>query len=76
MRFAPLGAALSLGVALGLVLGADAHADPAGPAVHPGTQPVPPVRAVEPVLSQELDGRRAIRGCSADERCARPGDLL
>ena len=76
MRVAPLGAALSLGVALGLVLGADVHADPAGPAIHPGTQPVPPVRSVEPALSQELDGRRAIRGCSVDERCARPGDLL
>jgi membrane-bound lytic murein transglycosylase D len=28
------------------------------------------------VLHQELDGRRSIRGCSVDERCARPGDLL
>ena len=41
-----------------------------------GVQPVPPVRAGEPGLPQELDGRRSIRGCGADERCARPGDLL
>ncbi|HET7501422.1 MAG TPA: LysM peptidoglycan-binding domain-containing protein [Kofleriaceae bacterium] len=34
------------------------------------------MRPGEPVLRQELDGRRSIRGCSADERCARPGDLL
>jgi membrane-bound lytic murein transglycosylase D len=73
MRVALLRAALSFAVALGL--GADVHADPPGP-IHPGIQPVPPVRAGAPVLPQELDGRRAIRGCSVDERCARPGDLL
>src|ERR1044072_3105917 len=71
MRVAPLRAALSFAVALGL--GADAHADPPGPIMHPGTQPVPPVRAGETVLPQELSGRRAIRGCSVAERCARPG---
>jgi membrane-bound lytic murein transglycosylase D len=73
MRVAFLRAALSFAVALGH--GAHAHADPPGP-IHPGIQPVPPVRAGEPMLPQELDGRRAIRGCSVDERCARPGDLL
>src|SRR5215470_19662009 len=76
MRDALLRAGGSFGLVLGLCLGADASADPAGAALHPGTQAVPPVRPVEPVLSQELDGRRAIRGCSVDERCARPGDLL
>jgi membrane-bound lytic murein transglycosylase D len=73
MRVASLRAALSVAVAFGL--GAHAYADPPGP-IHPGLQPVPPVRAGETVLPQELDGRRAIRGCSVDERCARPGDLL
>jgi membrane-bound lytic murein transglycosylase D len=68
---ATVGASIVLWIALGAV----ANADPA-PAVHAGTQAVPPVRAGEPVLPQDLDGRRAIRGCSADERCARPGDLL
>jgi membrane-bound lytic murein transglycosylase D len=76
MRDALPRAALRCCLVLGLCLGADASADPAAPALHPGTQPVPPVRPAEPVLSQELDGRRAIRGCSVDERCARPGDLL
>src|SRR5262245_444892 len=69
-------ALLRAAVAVGLIgLGADAHADPE-PTIHPGAQPVPPVRAGEPALSQELDGRRSIRGCSVDERGARPGDLL
>ena len=53
-----------------------AHADPLDLPIHAGTQPVPPVHAGEPVLPEELDGRRSIRGCSSDERCARPGDLL
>ncbi|HEY6180466.1 MAG TPA: hypothetical protein VIX73_38755, partial [Kofleriaceae bacterium] len=65
-----VGASVVLWIALGA-----AHADPEA-AVHAGTQSAPPVRAGEPVLPQDLDGRRAIRGCSADERCARPGDLL
>lgn len=76
MRDVLLRAAPRCCLVLGLCLGADASAQPAGPALHPGTQAVPPIRPVEPVLSQELDGRRAIRGCSVDERCARPGDLL
>ena len=69
-----------LRVALGLAVctgsRAAVHADPRDPPIHPGAQPAPPVRAGEPVLPQELDGRRSIRGCAADERCARPGDLL
>src|SRR3954469_13642989 len=53
-----------------------AHADPLDLPIHAGAQPAPPVHAGEPALPQELDGRRSIRGCSVDERCARPGDLL
>ena len=53
-----------------------AHGDPVAPPTHAGAQPAPPVQAGEPALHQELDGRRSIRGCSVDERCARPGDLL
>jgi membrane-bound lytic murein transglycosylase D len=55
---------------------ATAAADPVDPPIRAGTQPVPPVQGGEPVLRQELDGRRTIRGCAVDERCARPGDLL
>ena len=76
MREAFPRAAVGAGLVLWIALGAVAHADPSDPPVRAGTQAVPPVRAGEPVLPQELDGRRAIRGCSADERCARPGDLL
>ncbi|HEY0479139.1 MAG TPA: lytic transglycosylase domain-containing protein, partial [Kofleriaceae bacterium] len=61
---------------LWIALGAAAHADPPDAPVHAGVQPSPPVHAGEPALRQELDGRRSIRGCSVDERCARPGDLL
>src|SRR5215468_1928162 len=64
------------GLVAWLCLCAAVHADPLDPPVHAGVQPAPPVRPGEPVLPQELDGRRAIRGCSIDERCARPGDLL
>src|SRR6185295_16839627 len=75
MRDAILRAAVGCGLALcpGLSV---AHAEPSDPPIHAGAQTAPPVRAGEPVLPQELDGRRAIRGCSVDERCARPGDLL
>jgi len=68
----------AFGASLVLCLGppAAAHGDPLDPPIHAGAQPAPPVHAGEPVLHQELDGRRSIRGCSADERCARPGDLL
>ncbi len=51
-----------------------AHADE--PPVHPGTQAAPPVDSVEPVLPQQADGRRAIRGCGNDDACARPGAVL
>jgi len=67
------------GLAAWLALCPAAHAQPADPPVHAGAQVVPPIRAGRAddlVLRQELDGRRAIRGCAADERCARPGDLL
>ena len=78
MRDAFLRAAAGCGFVLCLGLPARVHADPdaSEAAVHAGTQAVPPVRAGEPILRQELDGRRSIRGCGADERCARPGDLL
>ena len=50
----------------------------AQPMVHPGPQPAPPVHAGEPVLPQELDGRRAVRGCAVDEQCTQTsgGDAL
>jgi membrane-bound lytic murein transglycosylase D len=78
MRDAFLRAAAGCGLVLCFGLWAQVHADPdpSDAPVHAGTQAVPPVRAGEPVLRQELDGRRSIRGCAADERCARPGDLL
>jgi membrane-bound lytic murein transglycosylase D len=76
MRDALLRAAVGCSLVLCFDLYATAQADPVEPPIHAGAQPAPPVRAGEPVLHQELDGRRSIRGCSADERCARPGDLL
>ena len=71
-----LRAAVGASLVLGLGLHASAYGDPVAPPIHAGTQLAPPVRAGEPALRQELDGRRSIRGCSVDERCARPGDLL
>lgn len=59
-----------------LLLAALAGAAHAQPAVHAGTQPVPPVHAGEPVLDQDLEGRHAVRGCDADQKCAKAGDLL
>jgi len=44
--------------------------------VHPGTQAAPPVAADEPVLKQDQDARKNIRGCAVGESCTRPGDLL
>jgi membrane-bound lytic murein transglycosylase D len=79
MRDAFLRAAAGCGLVLCFGLVARAHANPgesSDATVHAGTQALPPVRVGEPILRQELDGRRSIRGCSADERCARPGDLL
>src|SRR4051812_41072799 len=75
MREALVRAAVGCGLALVLARG-NLHAEPRDPPMRAGVQPVPPVRAGEPSLPQELDGRRSIRGCGADERCARPGDLL
>ena len=46
------------------------------PLVHAGAQPTPPVQAGEPVLPQQLDGRRAVRGCAIDETCGRPGEAM
>lgn len=51
-----------------------ARADSA--AVDAGPRPVPPVQAAAPVLVQELDGRRAVRGCAVDETCSHPHDVL
>jgi membrane-bound lytic murein transglycosylase D len=73
---AAVGASLVVWLGLCVVVHADPSDRPPGPPVHAGAQAVPPVRPGEPVLPQEMDGRRAIRGCSVDERCARPGDLL
>jgi len=74
MRDGVLRAALGLVFCTGLCIAV--HADPLDLPIHAGPQAVPPVHAGEPALPQELDGRRSIRGCSVDERCARPGDLL
>jgi membrane-bound lytic murein transglycosylase D len=76
MRDAFVRAAAGPGLVVCIGLCAAAQADPLDPPIRAGVQPAPPVRAGEPFLSQELDGRRSIRGCSVDERCARPGDLL
>ncbi|HEY1817484.1 MAG TPA: LysM peptidoglycan-binding domain-containing protein [Kofleriaceae bacterium] len=77
---------------LGLVLVASfgaAHASYADPVVrtvsatpaadapiHAGVQVAPPVPPAEPTLPQDLEQRRAIRGCNADETCGKPRDLL
>ena len=45
-------------------------------AIHAGAQPAPPVPSAEPVLDQELDGRRHVRGCAVDEVCGRTQDIL
>jgi membrane-bound lytic murein transglycosylase D len=76
MRDALVRAAVGCGLALIVCPRAAVHAEPSDPPIHAGAQLVPPVRAGAPTLPQELDGRRSIRGCSVDERCARPGDLL
>jgi membrane-bound lytic murein transglycosylase D len=65
--------------ALGVIcaaLGGRAAADSAEAPVYAGVQPAPPVRASEPQLPQQLDGRRAVRGCPAGEPCGRPSDAL
>jgi membrane-bound lytic murein transglycosylase D len=51
-----------------------AHAQPA---VTAGPQAVPPVvSAGDPVLPQDPDGRKAVRGCAVGEECGRPSELL
>jgi membrane-bound lytic murein transglycosylase D len=52
--------------------GATAAADP----MPAGVQPVPPVALTEPELPQQLDGRRHVRGCTVDDDCGRPSDVL
>ena len=49
---------------------------PAEAGVHAGAQAVPPVHAAEPTLTEDLEARRIIRGCDADEPCARPSEVL
>ncbi|HSN29838.1 MAG TPA: lytic transglycosylase domain-containing protein, partial [Kofleriaceae bacterium] len=44
--------------------------------VHPGTQAAPPVAAEEPVLKQDQDARRNIRGCAVGDSCERPDDQM
>jgi membrane-bound lytic murein transglycosylase D len=44
--------------------------------IEAGPQAVPPVTVGEPVLPQQLDGRRAVRGCAVDETCAHPGEAM
>jgi membrane-bound lytic murein transglycosylase D len=53
-----------------------ASAQPADAPVHPGVQGAPPTQAGEPTLTQDLEQRRAIRGCNADEVCGKPRDVL
>ena len=53
------------------------HGQPApDTTVSPGVQAAPPVQAGEPVLPQQLDARRSVRGCAVGETCEAPGDLL
>ncbi len=59
-----------------LAVSATAHAQPADAPVHAGPQAAPPIHAEPPVLTEELDGRRAIRGCNPDERCQHGEALL
>jgi len=49
------------------------HADSA---IHAGAQPAPPVSSSEPVLDQQLDARRNVRGCAVGEHCGRAQDIL
>src|SRR5690606_6810318 len=58
------------------VLCARAAADPSEAPIHAGVQAAPPVRAGEPVLPQQLAGRRAIRGCAPPEPCGRGAEAL
>lgn len=48
----------------------------ADPAIHAGVQPAPPLPSAEPVLDQQLDGRRHVRGCAVDEPCGGAREIL
>ena len=48
------------------------NADP----VSSGPQTTPPVPSAEPILDQQLDARRNVRGCAVDEACGRAQDIL
>jgi membrane-bound lytic murein transglycosylase D len=48
----------------------------ADPATQAGPQTAPPVHADPPDLSQDLDGRRNVRGCPVDEKCGSAQDIL
>jgi membrane-bound lytic murein transglycosylase D len=61
--------------AVGLLLSsASVNADPVP--IPAGAQVAPPVVGAVPVLDQQLDARRHIRGCTVDEPCARAQDVL
>ena len=60
---------------LGVVLGRFGAASADEP-LHPGPQAAPPIASPAPGLTQERDGRRAVRGCAVDETCSRPQDEL
>ncbi|MDB4960917.1 MAG: Lytic transglycosylase catalytic [Myxococcales bacterium] len=64
-----VGLGLLMYVALGTA-GGPAHADDTT-VVHAGAQDAPPVKPGDPVLPQQADGRRAVRGCAVDEVCGR-----
>jgi len=49
---------------------APAAAQPAATPVKAGVQAAPPTAPVRPSLEQELDGRRAVRGCPVDRDCS------
>ncbi len=44
--------------------------------LQPGVQAIPPVEGDGPVLAQQPDGRRAIRGSCGEDGCARPGAAM
>jgi membrane-bound lytic murein transglycosylase D len=78
--FARMRALLLVAFGLGSLATTAANAGPSSSSqatdVHAGAQAVPPVHAAEPTLSQDLEQRRNIRGCNADESCARPNEVL
>jgi len=48
-----------------------------GDPTHAGTQSAPPVQpTAAPVLAQQLDGRRSVRGCAVGDDCAPPSEVL